>query len=226
MLVLLPPSEGKSPTPGGGAFRTREPDRVEDAGGVLRLLEKLKAAERAKWYGAATAARAKEIHALNLAVLDGQCLKALERYTGVVYQSLSYPTLRSKKRAESRIWIISALFGAVPGGAMLPNYKLSMNPVLARYWAPINRERIAAAAKGKPVLDLTSQVYSRAVGYEPVIRVDFKKEGGKKSAGHFGKAIKGRFVRWMIENDVRSMKDFGGFSEEGYRFDGANFVQG
>ena len=225
MLILLPPSEGKASTPGSGNFRKREPNLVDDAAAVLSKLEKLKAAERAKWYGAKTPARARETHAQNLAVLDAPCLKALERYTGVVYQSLAYPTLRAKKRAEERIWIVSALFGAVPGGTMLPDYKLSMNPALARYWAPINRERIAAAAKGKPVLDLTSQVYSRAVGYEDVIRVDFKKDGGKKSAGHFGKAIKGCFVRWLIENNVKSAAEFKGFVEEGYRFDGKDFVQ-
>ena len=226
MLILLPPSESKSPAPGKGVFREHEPMLVADAAGVLRKLNRLKAGERVKWYAAKTPARAREIHTINIGALDAPCLKALDRYTGVVYQSLAYTTLHAKKRADLRIWVMSALFGAMPGGAMVPEYKLSMNPTLARYWAPINRERIAAAAHGKVVLDLTSQVYSRAVGYEDVVRIDFKKQGGKKSAGHFGKAIKGKFVRWLIEKNVKSVDGLTGFNEEGYRFDGENFVQG
>ena len=48
---------------------------------------------------------------------------------------------------------------------------------------------------------------------------------GQKAAGHFGKAIKGRFVRWILENKVKKVRDFANFTEDGYRFDGENFVQ-
>jgi len=84
---------------------------------------------------------------------------------------------------------------------------------------------LAAAAGRRPVLSLLPQAYAKAVDLNGAINVDFRVQGGRKAAGHSGKAIKGKFVRFLIENDIVSAKDFGEFREEGFRFDGTNFVQ-
>lgn len=226
MLILLPPSEGKSTDRGAGRTRDASPDLIADAEKVLNHAKRLKAADRAKFYGAKDAAKSAAIHKLNLAAPDAPCMKALERYAGVVYQHLDYANLSRKRDAEKRIWIVSGLWGLISGGACIPEYKLPMNKWLADYWRPINRERLERAAKGKPVLNLLSQAYAKAIDYDNLLTVDFKVEGGKKSAGHFGKAIKGRFVRYLIDNRITTPEDFAGFNEEGYTFDGENFIRG
>lgn len=225
MYILLPPSEGKSLERGTGSFRKRFPDRVADIQPVIDMLGGLSVMEQRALYGLKSEEKASEAHAWNLRALDAPCLRAVARYTGVVYDHIDFNSLTNPASGRRRILIISALFGLVEGGAPLPPYKLSMTPWLAHHWRPINSQRLAALAKGRPVLNLLSQGYARAVDYPSLISVDFRVEGGQKAAGHFGKAIKGRFVRWVLENGVKSVRDFYGFQEDGYQFDGINFVQ-
>lgn len=225
MYVLLPPSEGKNDAPGTGNFGALHPNLLEDVRPVLRHLKSLKAAERLKFYGVKDAEKARAVHAMNLAVADTPVLPAVERYSGVVYDHIDFSTLKGGKRPRNRVLVVSGLFGLIQGTDGIPQYKLPINPWLTRYWKPLNSERLAARAKGKPVLDLLSQSYQRALDYPERITVDFRVHGGKKAAGHFGKAIKGRFARFVLENDIQDPVDFAEFTEDGYRFDGKNFIQ-
>jgi len=226
MFILLPPSEGKSPRPGETAFRHAAPDLAPDTEGVLAHLRAMKPADRPRFYGLRDPVKAGEAHRRTMQALDAPGIAALERYTGVVYTHIDYAALTRKAAARKQLLVVSALFGLIPGDSPIPDYKLSMNPWLARYWKDINTSRLAGLTKGKPVLDLLSQSYRQAVDYPALITVDFRVQGGKKAAGHFGKAIKGRFVRWILENRINDAGDFDGFTEDGYRFDGQNFIQG
>lgn len=225
MYILLPPSEGKSPVPGKSSFRLQCPDRVDEVQAVIEMLARLPVPEQRALYGLKSEEKAAEAHAQNLGALDARCLPAITRYTGVVYDHLDFDTLIQKANARKRILIVSALFGLVDGGTPIPPYKLSMTPWLTKYWRSRNSHRLGAIAGGKPVLNLLSQTYARALDYPALVTVDFRVEGGQKAAGHFGKAIKGRFVRWILENKVKNVREFANFSEDGYQFDGENFVQ-
>lgn len=226
MLILLPPSEGKSPLPGEGVFRELHPEYADDAAPMLRQLRALKSPELGAYYGIKDAATAKIAHAANLHALDAPALPALQRYTGVVYQHIEYRTMKQKAEARNRILVVSAFFGVVRGGDALPLYKLSMTPALAKYWRPINAARLEALSQGRPILSLLPQAHAKAIAYQPLIELDFLLEGGRRSAGHFGKAIKGKFVRFLIEYKVSRPQDFRHFNEDGYRFNGENFVKG
>jgi cytoplasmic iron level regulating protein YaaA (DUF328/UPF0246 family) len=225
VFILLPPSEGKSSVPGKRSFRTLCPDLAPDVQRVIDMLAGLSVPEQRALYGLKSEEKAAEAHAQNLGALDSPCLPAISRYTGVVYDHLNFDTLSQKASGRKRILIVSALFGLIDGGTPLPAYKLSMTPWLTKYWRCRNSERLLAVTGGKPVLNLLSQTYARAVDYPALLTVDFRVEGGQKAAGHFGKAIKGRFVRWLLENKVKKVRDFENFTEDGYQFDGENFVQ-
>ena len=225
MYILVPPSEGKSLAPGKTSFSDTCPEWRADTEGALRLLRKLKAAERPKWYGVRDTAKAAQCHKQNLACLDTPGLPAIERYTGVVYQHLDYAGLKNPAAARERLLFVSALFGLIPAGTPIPAYKLPINGALARYWKPINSARLQQLAGGRPVLNLLSQSYAKAAGYTPMISPGFKVAGGKKPAGHFGKAIKGRFIRFLLEEEVTQVDGFARFQEDGYQWDGRDFVQ-
>ena len=49
------------------------------------------------------------------------------------------------------------------------------------------------------------------------------KKGKKTAAGHFGKAVKGEFIRYMAENNVTKTDEFSGFEYEGFKWDGTSF---
>jgi len=227
MLVLLPPSEGKAAEPGTGTFRDLSPEFVEETDRVLQELRRLRDDERLRAYAQKDPKKAALIHDLNMGVLEAPCMKALERYTGVVYTHFDYASLRrgGKRRAEARIAIVSGLFGLIRGGTAIPNYKLPISTRLADRWQPENDERLRGWSKGKPAVSLLPKAHRRAVGCDDLVHVEFMTEGGRRSAGHGGKAIKGRFARYLIEHDVRTVEAFEGFTEDGYRFDGRNFVQ-
>ena len=50
-------------------------------------------------------------------------------------------------------------------------------------------------------------------------------KGKKSAAGHFGKAVKGEFIRYIAENNVTNIEDFSGFEYEGFKWDGASFIK-
>jgi hypothetical protein len=224
MIVLLPPSEAKLQDGGEGSFADHHPELVADTKKVLAYIKKLKVAEQHKIYKMKDKGKVKTAHQCNLAALDSPALPAVQRYTGVVYQFIDYDSLKQKRAAQSRLFVVSALFGLINGGTKIPNYKLGMTPWLTKHWRDINVERFEKLKK-QPVLSLLSTDFQKALPIENLLHVDFRVQGGKKAAGHFGKAIKGRFVRFLIENKITNAKDFGGFTEDGYRFDGGNFVQ-
>ena len=60
-----------------------------------------------------------------------------------------------------------------------------------------------------------------------VITVDFQitNKGKKSAAGHFGKAVKGEFIRYIAENNITDIEGFSGFEYEGFKWDGTSFVK-
>lgn len=227
LVILLPPSEGKCPEPGNGpSFRAAFPAFAAETGAVLRRLGKLTKAARLKAYGVSTKEKAESAHALNLAALDAPGMPAISRYTGVVYDHLDFGSLRDPAYALEHACIVSAMYGLVPASAPIADYKLPMDAGLAKYWRGINTARLSAFAAGRPVLSLLPQAHVRAVDCAGLHFVDFKLAGGKKSAGHFGKAIKGKFARFVLEKKAKNFAAVTDFHEDGYAFDGENFVQG
>lgn len=225
MIILLPPSEGKSTGSGEDSFLSLNKEMALPVQSVLDHLKTLTIDEIGKFYSVKDAEKAAAIQAKNLKSLTAGCIPALQRYTGVVYSHLDYDSLKAKKRAEGRIYIVSGLFGLISGGTAIPDYKMPMNTWLRKYWLAENTARLKALSKKAPVVSLLPQVYAKAVGLEHAVHVEFKIDGGKKLAGHFGKAIKGKFVRFLIEKNIQSIDDFDQFNEDGFEFDGHDFIQ-
>ena len=225
LYILIPPSERKLPTPEG---RTDDPIPEAIANDTKRVLAKFSRkpkAELQRIYGMRTEALARAVHTKNQRYAQSSTLKAIERYRGVMYDAIDYPGLTRQKDADQRLIVLSAFFGAIAADTPIPDYKLPMQSFLATYWRPINTARLQALADGQPVLNLLPQAHQRAIAYDPYITVDFRVEGGRRSSGHFGKTVRGKFVRWLIENQIDDPADFQGFCEDGYRFDGKDFVQ-
>lgn len=179
MLLLLPPSEGKT-----GRRRGARLD-----GGRLSFPELRFARERV-----ATALRsvseqpdAHEILgvspnlaadiARNVALCDSPTLPALGCYSGVLYDALDYPGLDAAARRRANRWIVvvSALYGAVRPTDPIAPYRLSMavnlpdiGP-LASFWKPL-LEPVLQGAVGKGVIvDTRSSTYAAAWPTDPAL---------------------------------------------------------
>ncbi|GIF03774.1 peroxide stress protein YaaA [Actinoplanes siamensis] len=223
MLILLPPSEGKTPAASGEPLDLAGLWLPELAPARQRVLTKLVAmcrrssarsiADSLGVLGLSEGQRA-EI-ARNAELPDAPAAPAAEVYTGVLYEALDVETLDDAARA----WLLpaavvfSGLWGVVRLGDRIPAYRCSVGvtfpaPVggLAAYWKKGLRKALDQAAADGPVLDLRSGAYAamwappaESASRVAALRVLHERvvDGVPKRSvvSHFNKATKGRLVR-------------------------------
>ena len=229
MKILIPPSEGKAKVKPTKTLFSKTNFRFErEVNQVVRLLELIDDEDLRSVYGT-SAEKALMFHRQNQDIFNSPCAPAIERYTGVVYEHISWSTLSEKAKdyMEKYIYIFSGLFGLLTPKTPIPDYKLKMNVLsLQHHWYPFLTE---ALQNEKVIIDLLPQVHRKAYNpnKENVIPVDFLilNKGKKSAAGHFGKAVKGEFIRYIAENNVTNIDDFAGFEYEGFKWDGASFIK-
>jgi len=229
MKILIPPSEGKAKIqrPQNILFQDTNFIFERYVKQVVRLLNLIDNEDLRSIYGTSQI-KSESFHRQNEDIFNSRCDYAVKRYTGVVYEHLDWESLSpsAQKYMENNIYIFSGLFGMTTPLTLIPDYKLKMNVLsLQHHWAPIITE---ALAKEDIIFDLLPQVYRKA--YNPgnnVIQIEFKveKKGKKTAAGHFGKAVKGRFIRYLAENKISNIKDFSGFEYDGFKWVDDHFVK-
>jgi cytoplasmic iron level regulating protein YaaA (DUF328/UPF0246 family) len=219
VLILLPPSEGKTRPESGPPLDldTLSSGRLTPVRAqLLRTLVKLcngnpKRAMEVLGLGT-TQADAIEI---NARLPEEPTARADAIYTGVLFSELDLPSLdeASRKRADDSLAIASALFGLLRPDDLIPAYRLSGNVTLprlgtvaGRWRTPLPRVMRELAGNGL-LVDLRSGTYT-ALGKPPAelasrtatMRVLHEHEGTRKVVSHFNKATKGRIVRALLES--------------------------
>lgn len=211
-LILLPPSEGKA---NGGTGAPWSPGTMADT-----ALDDA----RARVLAAAAATGAVDPGA--------PTLPAIERYTGVLYGELAWPTLPAgaRRRGARRIRVVSGLWGLVAATDPIPHYRLKMSARLdglgrlATWWRPQLAPVLAARAHRAVVWDLLPNEHSAAMDWrhvEPARRVTvrFLDEQGR-TVSHWNKLLKGALVRWLLTEAPEGPEDLAHFEHPlGYRFD-------
>ncbi|WP_229053390.1 YaaA family protein [Aeromicrobium sp. Leaf350] len=221
MLVLLPPSEGKTPPEEGPAldletlsFPRLNPVRDQLARALVKL-------------ASGKAARAAEVLGLGPTQSDAieadarlwelPCAPAADVYTGVLFGELDLATLdpTARARASATVAVASALFGVLRIDDPIPAYRLSGNVSLPRLGPVASRWRhklpaeLTAATDGGLLVDLRSGTYVGLGKPEPAIadrtvtvRVLHEADGVRKVVSHFNKATKGQLVRALLQSGV------------------------
>lgn len=140
----------------------------------------------------------------NAELWDSPTAPALERYTGVLYDTLDVASLTppERERADERLAVASALFGLVRGSDMIPAYRLSGGgslPGTGRLrtaWRPVLEPVLAGV--GGLVVDLRSGAYAALARVPHAVAVRVLSEdaqGRRKVVSHHNKAHKGRLAR-------------------------------
>ena len=217
MLILLPPSEGKSAPRRGKpldlgslSFPVLHEARAE----VLEALVALCSdgtADAASVLGLGPT-QAEEV-ARNAGLPTAPTARADQVYSGVLYEALDLASLDggARRRATGRLAITSGLFGLLRPADRVPAYRLSgsvslpgLGPV-ARHWGRHLAPAVEEAAGDSLVVDLRSGGY--APFWKPTgtiarrvvtIRVLHEVGGQLKVVSHFNKATKGRLVRDLL----------------------------
>jgi cytoplasmic iron level regulating protein YaaA (DUF328/UPF0246 family) len=209
VIVLLPPSETKRPGGDGPALSlsslsspSLNATREDLLGALVDLAADRPACRKALGI---SAAQDGEIDR-NAALRGAPTLPAIHRYTGVLYDALDIDSLRgaAAARAQSRLAVVSALFGLIRAHDRIPAYRLSAGSKLpgsvslAARWKPVLEPVLSDIAERELVVDLRSGSYA-ALGRVPgAVSVDVVAEhadGRRSTVSHFNKAHKGRLAR-------------------------------
>ena len=213
VMILLPPSEGKTPASNGASSDLDSlacPELAEARREVARHLEEVSVgADAAEVLGVGKAV-AHEIER-NIDIFDAPAAPAHDIYTGVLYDALDYAGMSptQKRKAADRIFVISALWGVVGLADRIPAYRLSMDvklPELGKlgtYWKPRLATALADRAEGELIVDCRSAAYQAAYVPDPqqtvTVNVVQIKDGKRKVVSHHAKHTRGIVARLLMQ---------------------------
>ena len=215
MLVLLPPSEGKTAPADGPALELESLsfprlNRVRDQ--VSRALVRLAGTRRAGEVLGLGPTQADAIET-DARLFEVPCAPAGRVYTGVLFGELDLASLDAEatRRAAQQLAVASALFGLVRVTDPIPAYRLSgtvtlprLGPVASR-WRPVLPAVLDEEVCDGLLVDLRSGTYvnlgkpSTALAPRTAtVRVLHEVDGRRTVVSHFNKATKGRLVRDLL----------------------------
>jgi cytoplasmic iron level regulating protein YaaA (DUF328/UPF0246 family) len=217
VLILLPPSETKRDGGAGSPLaldRLRFPSlndvRREVVSAVVELASDHGSAVKALKLGPKQAGEVER----NRAILTAPTMRALERYTGVLYDALDAESLSEAdwEVASRSVVVQSALLGLVGAADPVPAYRLSFDSRLSlRRGAASLKKRWAgagAAALAEQdglLLDLRSSGYAELAPLPNrdgahYVRVLARDDSGHvRALNHFNKQAKGLLARALVE---------------------------
>lgn len=215
MLILLPPSETKR---SGGVgisidrlaiiWAALDPARDQLIAALQQVCKNPEAAKEALHLGKQGAADI----AANLSLYTAPTMPAVERYTGVLFEALNYPTLseRAKQRVSERLFIQSALFGLLPATEQIPYYRFSAGSKIPE----INLKKLWSEAHQAvwprlvdPILDMRSVAYVELNPIPTSNQSYFVEviDSSGKALNHFNKKAKGLIARAALENALETI---------------------
>jgi cytoplasmic iron level regulating protein YaaA (DUF328/UPF0246 family) len=219
VLILLPPSEGKSAPSRGKpldlpalCFAGLTPAREQVLDRLVSLCRD--EPDHAREVLGLGPTQADEV-TRNAALDQAPTARADAIYTGVLYDALDAATLSPAARRRASRWlaVTSSLFGLLRPSDRIPAYRLSGDVQLpglggvAAHWRSVMDPVVDEAVGDGLVVDLRSTAY--AAFWRPdrdtaprvaTVRVLQQVGSQRKVVSHFNKATKGRLVRAMLES--------------------------
>ena len=171
---------------------------------LLPPSEKKKAATSHEKFDLSSLTFAAELSALRSQTTAGydssQTSPAIEIYDGVLYQGLGWDSLSvsQKKRANSRVLIVSALFGLVQPLDRIFQYKIKIDSKLWR--DPI--AQVATKYSDELIIDCRSSTYKSVWTINPEntvnVRVFKVNDAGRSVITHMSKKYRGELTRHLL----------------------------
>ena len=147
-------------------------------------------------------------------IYHDKTMKAIQRYMGVAYDYLDYPTLdkNAQNFLEKNLIIFSNLFGPISGGDYIPYYKLKQGEKLKdlkieSYYHNRCQKVLDSFFEDQFIIDLRAGFYLKFYkSAYPYITLKFIKNG--KVVSHWAKAYRGLVVRELAKYQPENEKAF------------------
>jgi len=141
-------------------------------------------------------------------------LKAIQRYTGVAFDYLDYPSLptEAKSYLDSNLLIFSNLFGVLLASDQIPDYRLQQGKTILdiktdKYYNPIIKDPLDSLLENHDILDIRAGYYDKFYKpSKPYTTLKFLKED--KVVSHWAKAYRGAVLRAIAIANINTIDDF------------------
>ena len=157
-----------------------------------------------------------------------KCIPAVSMYYGVSFKELELEDYSEKtlKYLKNNLLILSALYGASLAFDLLKKYRLDMtmsitDKGLYNFWKKDVNDYISNILdKDEILLNLASSEFSRLIDNKKIlmINIDFKeeKDGNYKSISTYSKKARGKFLNYLVKNQVDSLEEIEKINLDGY----------
>lgn len=162
--------------------------------------------------------------------LSENLMCAIERYTGMQYQSLDYAFLNETQKAYilKHVLIPDAFYGLLKADDGIVPYRMDFHAQiqingckdLYEYWKDLPSSLI----EDDLLINLASEEYAKAIlpyysGSVVSIRFMQNKNGKLRSASTLAKKARGTFLRWMAVNSMESLEQMKDFDLDGFHYE-------
>jgi hypothetical protein len=161
--------------------------------------------------------------------------QAIYAFTGEVFRGIDVNSLESEKvpLLQERLRIISGLYGLLKPLDLIQPYRLEMGTRLKvgstenlyKFWDDtVAKSLNEELEEGELLVNLASSEYFKAIPKKilkvPMVTPAFKdfKNGEYKTIMTFAKKARGLMVRYIIDNDVKTIEELKGFNSNRYHF--------
>ena len=172
---------------------------------LLPPSEKKKSATGSEKFDLSSLVFASELSDTRMAALashdSSRTSPAIEIYDGVLYQGLNWKTLSAaeQKRANSKVLIVSAIFGLVKPMDLIFGYKEKIDNKLWRD----SIAQVAAKYSDELIIDCRSSTYKGVWPINPANTVEVRifqiAEGKRKVITHMSKKYRGELTRHLLK---------------------------
>ncbi len=148
-------------------------------------------------------------------IFQRDTMRVINRYDGVAYDYLDYPSLEKKSQEyiDKNVIIFSNLFGPLLAGDNgLPDYKLKQGEKIdgfapEQFYKKHFSSSLDDLLQGEHFLDLRAGFYNKFYKPStPYTTLKFIKNG--KVVSHWAKAYRGVVLRTLAQNSIQDIKEF------------------
>lgn len=217
MKILFSPSEAKN---SGGDIKKLDKDslifeelfhtRLEIINSYNDFLKTASKEELEKLFGTK---KSDILDKYKIDIFKSPTIKAIQRYTGVAYDYLSYDSLEknAQKYVDENVLIFSNLFGVLRASDHIPDYKLKQgetfnNLKIDKFYNENFSKVLDEYLKYEDILDLRAGYYEKFYTIKkPYYTMKFIKDG--KVVSHFAKAYRGEVLKLLAQKEIKTFDE-------------------
>ena len=167
--------------------------------------------ELKKWFGLKNE---KEVQKYQEVLKNKPSLKAIQRYTGVVFDALDYDSLNAgaQKYCDENVYLFSNLFGPLRADDMIPDYRYKQGAKLINInvenFYKDNFTKVLDDELGEEIIDIRAGYYEKfyQIKKANVLTFKFIKDG--KVVSHWAKHYRGKLLKVLAQNSIDSHASF------------------